>query len=99
VNRTRPIDSFDPDAPNEITAFETRVDSSSLKDNEWVQFDFDPLDSAGKRYRLELRSPEGRPGNAVTVWTNATANGVYRKGDETRQGALAFEAFCAPRGN
>ncbi len=78
------------------TVFAERVAASTLADNQWRDFRFAPLASKGKRYRLTLSSPDATPATAVTIWTNANAEGSYRRGEETKAGALAFESLCAP---
>ncbi len=80
------------------TVFLERVPARSLADNQWRNFAFKPLASKGKRYRLTLSSPDASPATAVTLWTNTNAVGTYRRGLETKTGALGFESLCAPGG-
>lgn len=76
--------------------FEERVDATTLEDNTWRRFDFPPLRSKHKHYRLQIQSPDAKPNSAVTVWTNSNADGSYRRGDTEKVGALGFETLCAP---
>jgi len=48
---------------------ERRIDVSEIADNAWHTFRFPPIaSSAGRRFVIELSSPDAGPGNAVTVW-------------------------------
>ncbi|TSC73179.1 MAG: hypothetical protein G01um101438_202 [Parcubacteria group bacterium Gr01-1014_38] len=66
-----------PDAP---TALRTaRVPARQFRDHEWYTFTFAPvLDSSGQTYYASLRSPQSRPGDAITV--DFSAGNPYVKG-------------------
>lgn len=63
-------------------------------------FRFDPVQgSRGKRFAFTLRSPDARPGNAVTVWAHPT--GRYPEGQRLEngkplEGDLGFEIHTTP---
>ena len=76
--------------------FEENLDAAKLQDNSWIQLDFEPQDSLGKMYRIQLSSPDATPGSAVTIWTNALADDHYFIGDEKMKGALGFTTLCSP---
>jgi len=76
--------------------FRRDLQTSELEDNQWVTLDFDPIASKNKRYRLILASPDATLQNAVTIWTNSAAEGVYYHGDERRNGRLKALVFCLP---
>ena len=65
------------------------VDTSKLQDNSFYGFQFPPiLDSSGKRYKIRLSSPDGKPGNAVTAWMS--------KSDIYPEGALSVGGVTMP---
>lgn len=54
-----------PDRPDLRTAV---LEGDTIVDGEWRDIRFDPIpDSAGKTYYVAVTSPDGRPGNAVTL--------------------------------
>jgi hypothetical protein len=53
--------------------WEFTMPAGDIADDEWRDIDFAPLkDSEGKQYRLTVLSPDGEPGNAITVWRSQT---------------------------
>lgn len=73
------------------------IPSKELEDNQWLTLDFDPITSKDRRFKLILASPDATPGNAITIWTNSAADGVYNHGDTRRQGRLKALVFCLPK--
>jgi hypothetical protein len=65
-------------SPNVID--EKVVPCSEIVDNAWLRFDFRPLEgSKGQTLVLSVESPNGRPGNAATIWM-ATEPSIYPDG-------------------
>jgi hypothetical protein len=65
----------------------TRIDTQTLADNQAYHLAFPPIDdSRGRRFILTLGSPDGAPGNAVTLWSS-TAD-LYAEGALIIDGAL-----------
>jgi hypothetical protein len=61
------------------------VDAAGLEDNAYQTFEFPPIrDSAGKRFTFALESPDGAPGEAITVW--GAEDDTYRDGEATLTG-------------
>jgi hypothetical protein len=49
------------------------IAGSAVRDNAWHEFPLAPVpDSAGKTYMITLSSPEGQPGNAISIWSSRT---------------------------
>jgi GT2 family glycosyltransferase len=45
------------------------LDSSFMQDNDWNEFTFEPvIDSKNQKYKIKIFSPDGKQGNAVTVY-------------------------------
>lgn len=89
VLRELPADGGEP-----LTLFREEVDASLIEDNQWRRFQFEPLRSKGKTYRVRLESPDATPANAVTIWTNRNAEGFYLHGEERVAGAIGLIALC-----
>jgi hypothetical protein len=58
---------------NAQIVYQEQFDMADVKDNEWRSFEFSPVeDSGGRQFRFTIESPQGSPGNAVTVWSSAS---------------------------
>jgi hypothetical protein len=76
------------DGPGLTDAVTRTVDAAELEDNAYQAFEFPLIEgSAGKGYTFTLESPDGAPGEAITVWGaeddaypdgEATLTGLYR---------------------
>lgn len=73
------------------------INSISLKDNQWYNWEFSPLnDSANEKYILKIDG-DGRPGRSVTIWMNSkkpdnSTGGLYINGAATI-GSLCFGTY------
>jgi hypothetical protein len=73
-------------------------DCAALVDNGLARFDFPALaGSAGQRFMFRIESPNGRPGDAATIWMSSV-EGIYPDGALTvngtpAPGALRFFTF------
>lgn len=71
--------------------------AESLVAHGWFSFEFDPIpESDGKTYTFILVSPDGTPGNALSVRTVRKLRGIGQvsTGNGPAGGALAFRALC-----
>ncbi|MCI0340421.1 MAG: YfhO family protein [Planctomycetales bacterium] len=78
------------------------VDLAGIADNAWRVFRVPKRrDSAGRRFRFLLDSPDGVPGNAVTVWRSVRdvyAGGEACDGDAPLGADIGFRAWATPGG-
>ncbi|HLF24910.1 MAG TPA: hypothetical protein VJG32_01130 [Anaerolineae bacterium] len=87
------------DLETDRQVFQQTISGVSVADNQWYAFSIRPLlDSKSKRYSLSLLSPDGQPGNAITVWRSRTD--VYPAGAafinrEPAGADFAFRYACA----
>lgn len=70
----------------------------NAEDNDWTSFYFDPImDSKNKKYCLEFSSPDGSPGNSVTLYYighNFNFGSLYYNGRRVN-GCLSFRLLYA----
>ena len=75
----------------------TVVDCHQIIDNEWFEFQFDPIrDSKGKRYYIQLMGIKCSSGSAVTAYYNAQgnyANGELWLNKSKFKGSLCFKLY------
>jgi MoaA/NifB/PqqE/SkfB family radical SAM enzyme len=71
--------------------------AGEVQDNQWHPFTFDPIPgSLNRRYTLTFSSPNGKRGNAVTVWRDAEApvsGETLRLSGVSFEGRLSFKTF------
>ena len=71
---------------------------ADVQDNSWIQIDFPAIkDSLKRKYVFLIESPNGAPGNAITIWM-ASMPGIYPDGQvlvngKPIPGALKFVTF------
>ena len=87
---------WEPETESWRRVFHFREAAQRLKDNFWHRFDFEPLTSKDKTYRLVLSTPDATPASAVTVWTNRAADDTYAYGSQKVVGRLGLAALCFP---
>jgi len=70
---------------------------SEMIDNAWIEVDFPPVaDSLDQRFAIIVESPDGAPGNAVTLWaapTRVYADGQLFINGTSMPGAITFMTF------
>lgn len=71
------------------------IASEQITAHGWISFEFEPIaGSAGQTYTLRLVSPDGTPGNALSVRAaRRTGRGLSVAG-QPREGSLLFRAVC-----
>lgn len=75
--------------------YKTSIQAADIQDNKYQMFLCDPKLPAG-RYTIFVESPEGRPGNAVTLWAtsvNTYDGGFLAVSGQQAPGDLAFEIY------
>ncbi|MDQ8733037.1 hypothetical protein [Paenibacillus sp. LHD-38] len=61
------------------TIYESKVNTESISDNDYYKIRFPPIkNSNGKKYNIYIKSLDGIPNNAITLYTSK--NDVYSKG-------------------
>ncbi len=78
------------------TVFQHQMNARDVVNNSWVRFDFPPLASKSKRYRVKFSSPDATPSTSVTIWTNQAADGRFFRGAWKQKGVFILETLCAP---
>lgn len=80
---------------------QSQIRTAELADNEPYRLRFPPIDdSAGTEFVLTLTSPDGVPGNAVTVWSlpfDAYPEGNLITDGSRQPGDLVFNLHYKPR--
>jgi hypothetical protein len=70
---------------------------SEIIDNAWIEVDFPPVDdSLDQRFAITVESPDGAPGNAVSLWTIPTrvyADGQLFINGTPMPGAITFMTY------
>lgn len=75
--------------------YKTSIQASEIQDNKYQTFLCEPKVPAGS-YTIFVESPEGKPGNAVTLWAtsvNTYDGGFLAVSGQQAPGDLAFEVF------
>ncbi len=80
------------------TLWRHTLDAAKLQDNQWVQIDFEALDSANRPLRLTVTSPDATVDSAVTLWIDGAGNQPFTYAGAPQSGRPAVEMFCLPRG-
>jgi glycosyltransferase involved in cell wall biosynthesis len=74
------------------------VPAASIRDNGWLQFEFEPIDaSAGRNFVVVISSPDASPGDAITAYCSSSHEPRHtrlRVGGEETRGALTFRTYC-----
>ncbi|MBI2939504.1 MAG: hypothetical protein HYY04_03630 [Chloroflexi bacterium] len=82
------------DGPGGRELASVEVNPATLPDNQYTAFPFlARSDSAGRPFYFSLEAPDGRPGNAITVWAhraNILPQGTLYVGEQPTGGDLAF---------
>ncbi|WP_088834222.1 YfhO family protein [Paenibacillus tyrfis] len=68
---------------------------NKIKDNSWYDFEFTPINnSEGKIFTIEITSPNGLTGNALTTWKNSNKNiGELYINNELVSGSLCLKLW------
>lgn len=77
-------------------------DVSNHPDNTYLIFDFTPLESSyNQNFSINISSPDGKPGNAVTLWAtrqDSYLNGTLTIGDKkTQMDLIMFVKYVSER--
>ncbi|MCB1050238.1 MAG: glycosyltransferase family 39 protein [Acidobacteria bacterium] len=88
------IDPLSGESLAEIARF--HFTAESLEDNQYRSFSFASQNSAGKTYRITIKSPNAEATNSVTLWSNAAQDETYAMGTLQQKGQPGIRLWAGP---